>query len=418
MAFLPVSLDLTIRRCGAAGKAGPARIDGATDRENHSLVTAPRIASIEPVLLRLPLPAPLLGPFGRLDARPNLLVIVTTDDGASGLGEIWANFPPWGCRERSEIVRHVIAPLLVGEPLDDPTRLYARMQARLRLLANQWGAPGPVHQAIAGTDIALWDAYARSRGVALATLLRSGPAPTRVPVYASGIAPPDVAGTIAAAQARGHRRFKVRLAFGAEADRATLRAGRAAAGTAPLMADANQTLDATTFAALAPLLSEAGLQWLEEPFPVDDLDAYRRWPRALGVPLAFGENARGEDGLERVIELGADVVQPDITKTLGITGGLTVGRRVVAAGRRLCFHMYGGAVGLYASAHLAAAIDGADWLEMDAMPNPLLDETLTTRPEIIDGALILPDGPGLGIALAPRALPRSGDPAGWVQVEG
>ena len=370
---------------------------------------APRIVSVEPVLLRLPLPAPLIGPFGRLDARPNLLVIATTDDGTQGLGEIWANFPPWGCRERIEIVRHVIAPLLVGETLDDPRRLYARMQARLRLLANQWGAPGPVHQAIAGTDIALWDVHARTRGVALAALLRGAAAPPRVPVYASGVVPPDVAGTVAAARARGHRRFKVRLAFGPDADRATVRAGRAAAGAAPLMADANQTLDATSFAALAPILTEIGLQWLEEPFPVDDVAAYRAWPRALGIPLAFGENARGGPEFEQVIAIGADVVQPDITKSLGITEGLEVGRRIVAAGRRLCFHMYGGAVGLYASAHLAAAIDGADWLEMDAMPNPLLDETLTTRPTVIDGALVLPDGPGLGIALADDARARWGD---------
>jgi L-alanine-DL-glutamate epimerase-like enolase superfamily enzyme len=370
------------------------------------VAAAPRIAAVAPLLLRLPLERPLLGPFGRLDARPNLLVEVATDTGAVGLGEIWSNFPPWGCQERIEIVRHVIAPLLVGQALDDPARLYDLMQARLRLLANQWGAPGPVHQAIAGTDIALWDAHARAHGAPLAALLRGGGAPTSVPVYASGVAPPGVPATIAAARARGHRRFKVRLAFGFDTDCATLRDGRAAAGAAPLMADANQTLDAAGLARLAPVLVEAKLEWLEEPFPVDDREAYRTWPRGLGVPLAFGENARGDDGLAEVIGLGADVVQPDITKTLGITGGLRVGRAVVAAGRRLCFHMYGGAVGLYASAHLSAAIPGADWLEMDAMPNPLLDDTLTAPPVVADGALRLPDGPGLGIALAPDARTR------------
>ena len=82
-----------------------------------------------------------------------------------GIGEIWANFPPWGCQERIEIVRNVLTPLLVGEELDDPRRLYALMHRRLRLLANQWGAPGPVHQAVAGLDIAIWDAHARSLGV-------------------------------------------------------------------------------------------------------------------------------------------------------------------------------------------------------------------------------------------------------------
>ncbi|MBI1776873.1 MAG: hypothetical protein HYR63_16130 [Proteobacteria bacterium] len=72
-----------------------------------------------------------------------------------------------------------------------------------------------MHQAIAGVDIALWDAYARTRSESLATLLRrDATSLKRVPVYASGIAPPLVEATIAAASARGHRRFKVRLAFG------------------------------------------------------------------------------------------------------------------------------------------------------------------------------------------------------------
>lgn len=173
------------------------------------------------------------------------------------------------------------------------------------------------------------------------------------------------------------------------------------------MANANQTLDEAALARLTPAMTEARLQWLEEPFPVDDLEAYGRWPRGLGLPLALGKNARGQSGIEHVLALGADVVQPDITKTLGITGGLEVGRAIVAAGRRLCFHMFGGAVELFASAHLAAAIVGSDWLEMDATENPLLASTPTRPPEIADGALLLPQGPGLGIELAASALASS-----------
>lgn len=364
-----------------------------------------RITQVESVLLRLPLERPIIGPFGRLDARPNLLVRVHTDAGVEGLGEIWANFPPWGCGERAAIVKHVIAPLLEGEALDDPRRLYRAMHHRLRLLANQWGAPGPVHQAVAGVDIALWDAFARLAGRPLAALLRDdGRAPDRVPAYASGIAPPHVEATIEAARNRGHTRFKVRLSFGHETDAATLATARRVAGGASVMADANQTMTAESFRALLPALQAARLEWLEEPFPVDDVGAYRNWPRQHGICVAFGENAQGTAQLREVIALGADVVQPDITKTLGISEGLEVGKAAVAAGRRLCFHMFGGAVGLYASAHLTAAIDGAHWLEMDANPNPLLAETLDVQPVVEDGALLLPAGPGLGVQLVPGAV--------------
>ena len=95
------------------------------------------------------------------------------------------------------------------------------------------------------------------------------------------------------------------------------------------------------------------------------------------------------------------VIQPDITKTLGISEGLVVGRRVLAAGKRLCFHMYGGPVGLIASAQLTAGLRG-DWLEMDGNPNPLYDRVVATPPMVRDGCLILDGTPGLGVTLAPE----------------
>ena len=369
-------------------------------------MTSARIESVRCLLLRLPLAQPIHGPFGRLTARPNLVAIVETSAGVRGLGEIWANFPPWGPGERAAIVEEAIRPILVGETLDDPARFYPLLQARLRLLSNQWGAPGPVHQAIAGVDIALWDAFARAAGKPLASLLRAdGRMPARLPVYASGIRT-DAAATIAAARQRGHTRFKLQTAFSAEVNRRLLREGREAAGTAPLMTDANQTFTRESFAALREDLVAARVLWVEEPFPVDDVAAYRDWPRESGLALAFGENARGLAGLDEVIALGAEVVQPDITKTAGITEGLTIGRRAIAAGRRLCLHMYGGGLGVIASAHLTAALDGAHWLESDSNENPLYSEVFTPPIRIVDGDLIMPTGPGLGVELRDDAVSR------------
>jgi D-galactarolactone cycloisomerase len=70
--------------------------------------------------------------------------------------------------------------------------------------------------------------------------------------------------------------------------------------------------------------------------------------------------------------------------------------------------MFGGAVGLFASAHLTAAIPGAHWLEMDANPNPLLDSVLDVLPVVEKGCLMLPSGPGLGVAIAPGVIERWG----------
>jgi L-alanine-DL-glutamate epimerase-like enolase superfamily enzyme len=70
--------------------------------------------------------------------------------------------------------------------------------------------------------------------------------------------------------------------------------------------------------------------------------------------------------------------------------------------------MYGGGLGVLASAHLTAAIDGAHWLETDANENPLYDEVFAPAIRIAGGELELPPGPGLGVALRDDAVARYG----------
>lgn len=356
-------------------------------------------------LFRFPLEQPMQSPFGRLEARHNLIVVVELASGVTGLGEIWANFPFWGCTEKIALFNEVVRPLLRGETLDDPARLYRLMQAKLSLLAIQWGAQGPVQQVIAGTDGALWDAFARSRSQGLGELLRGSPIGSTYPVYASGLGGGDVSSEIDRARSDGHRRFKFRISFGHERNSEILTQARAAAGEAPVMADANQTLTPATLQPLADVIEDARLDWLEEPFPADDAASFDGWPFGLKTPLALGENIYGREAMrEAMARWKPAVVQPDITKCGGVTEGVAIARDVVAAGRRLCLHNYGCAVGLYLSAHVMASVDGADWLEMDANPNPSFEHSLTIRPEVQNGALVLPQGPGLGIELNREAL--------------
>ena len=143
-----------------------------------------RIDDVRVALIKAPLDVPLIAPFGRVDVRHNLLVRVRLADGAEGIGEVWANFPPWGCPERVEILRRVVRPALLGESLDDPARLHAKLASAMRGLANQMGAIGPFQQALAGADIALWDAHARAKGQPLRRLLAEAAADS-VAVYAT-----------------------------------------------------------------------------------------------------------------------------------------------------------------------------------------------------------------------------------------
>ena len=368
-------------------------------------MSTPIITDVRAELFRFPLAQPMQSPFGRLEARHNLIVLAELDNGVRGLGEIWANFPFWGCGEKIALFNEVVRPLLLGEALDDPARLYRLMQDKLSLLAIQWGAKGPVQQVIAGTDGALWDALARTKGQALGELLRGSPIAGAYPVYASGLGGGDVASEIFKARSEGHRRFKFRISFGRERNTEILTQARSIAGDAPLMADANQTLTPSSLKELAAVIDAARLDWLEEPFPAEDTASFDGWPYGIRTPLAFGENIYGRDAMTTAVARWKPaVVQPDITKCGGVTEGLAIAQEAVAAGTRLCLHNYGCAIGLYMSAHVMAAVDGADWLEMDANPNPSFENTLTIRPLVRDGALILPQGPGLGIELNEDAL--------------
>ena len=73
----------------------------------------------------------------------------------------------------------------------------------------------------------------------------------------------------------------------------------------------------------------------------------------LGTPLAAGENIAGEAAFAVAINSGAlGVVQPDLGKWGGFSGGVPVARRIVERGRLFCPHWLGGGIGLLASAHL------------------------------------------------------------------
>jgi D-galactarolactone cycloisomerase len=360
-------------------------------------MSGPIITQLRVALVTAPLETPIVAPFGTVTTRHNILVRIETDDGAWGFGEAWGNFPPWGCRDRIEILTNVVRPLLVGRRLDDPAALYWIAAEHMQLLANQLGATGPFQQALCGADIALWDLAARRAGVPLADHLRGGTSPRSVEVYSTNLSikQPEA---IAQMALKGHTRFKFRIAGTDPVVLDRLAEARNIAGTRPLMADATQSLRLEELRAVARRLRDLSLAWLEEPLPVHDVAAYRAWrSEAVRPPIALGENTYRCEGFRRLVqEINPEVVQPDITKTGGLSEGREICRELVRTGKRVCLHMYGGPIGLYASAHLAAAMDGVSWLEMDSKPNPLFEKLLRGAPVVRDGWLMLPAGTGLG----------------------
>jgi L-alanine-DL-glutamate epimerase-like enolase superfamily enzyme len=370
------------------------------------LTDPPVIADVRVRILSAPLEEPVEASFGTLTARSSALVEIESTAGLVGVGESWINFPPWAGAERRATIEQGVAPLLRGLPVAPVAALHARLVSALEPLGRQWGAPGPIMQAISGADQALWDLLGKSRGVSAAELLGARRR-DRVPVYASGLGPGDVGEQVRRCLADGFTAAKLRVGFGRARDEATLRSARAAGGDMELMVDANQGWTLEEALAMAPVLRDCRVSWVEEPLRGGDLAELATFRSRSGLRVAAGENLYGFAGFQPVLAGDAvDVLQPDVSKVGGLSEALAICRAAGERGHTVAPHLYGGAVAYAATLQLAACSPAVRIVELDVRPNPLRDTLPVERPVVRDGVAEIPAGPGLGVTLDPEALER------------
>jgi L-alanine-DL-glutamate epimerase-like enolase superfamily enzyme len=362
-------------------------------------MTSPTFAirSVQALCYRYPLTTAVVTSFGRMLSRPAVFVRVDDEDGYTGWGEVWANFPSNGAEHRARLVNEVLAPAISGFVASEPADVFEALTQGTSVLALQSGEPGPFAQAIAGIDLAVWDLYARRRKTALWKLL--GGSRNQIRVYASGINPTGSRQMAEVALSTGHRALKIKIGFDLATDRANLASLRQLVGDGMLAADANQAWSMQQALDVVPHLCEFGLAWLEEPIRADE--PWQQWQRlrkGTDVPLAAGENISSKAGFQQV--LGEDVlrvVQPDIAKWGGLSVCSGIAKDILKSGKIFCPHYLGGGVGLLASAHLLAGVGGEGLLEIDSNDNPLRDRLSGSVVDVRDGIVTLSDDPGIGI---------------------
>jgi L-alanine-DL-glutamate epimerase-like enolase superfamily enzyme len=350
--------------------------------------------------------------FAPLTHRAMVLVEVETADGRVGYGESWINYPPWAASERTATLREGVFPLLLGEDADRIRQLHATLRSRLGPLGRQWGAPGPIMQAISAVDVALWDLAGKAGGVAVSRLA-GGRYREEIPVYASSLGPDGVPEQAARCAAFDHTAVKVKLGFGRERDERILAEARTALGDGTtLYADANQGWTLAEAIAMAPLLRSYGVQWIEEPVRGDRVADLEALHSATGVLIATGENVYGcEEFTAYAASPAVAILQPDIAKTGGMTECLTVCELAHAYGKSVLPHLYGGAVAFAATLQLAATAPAVAGVEYDIRDNPLRDPLLTDPPSVRHGRIALPDLPGIGARLDGEAVAEHTVPA-------
>ena len=374
-----------------------------------------RIVRLQAWALRAPVLEPVRTSFGTMHDRPAVWLALTGEDGTVGWGEVWCNFPTVGAEHRARLLVDTLAPLACGVDWPDAPGLQAALSQRLHVLALQTGEPGPLAQCVAGIDAAAWDLLARRAGLPLYRLL--GGSDARVAVYASGVNPQAPERVVERMRRAGHDTYKIKVGFDAAQDERNL--NEVLDGLLPgerLMVDANQAWSPQQARQRLQAWSDKKLAWVEEPIAADQPDAaWQALAAASPLPLAAGENLRGDEAFAGAMAAGAlRYLQPDVGKWGGISGCLRVARAAQAAGLVYCPHWLGAGIGLMASLHLKAAIGGAGWVEIDANPNVLRDEAAGLLPQVHQGHVELPDQPGLGLQPALGDIERSG----WLRWQG
>ena len=316
-----------------------------------------------------------------------LLVRVDTDSGPTGWGEAFG-FTVAETTQRA--LDTLVAPVCVGRDPRDIQALDLLLQRRL----HNFGRNGPVGFAIAGVDIALWDIAGKLAGQPLHRLLGGSPATREVPAYASLLRygdPGRVARNAGEALERGYRHLKLH-----EVDPACIRAARDAAPGVPLMIDMNCPFTADEAVAWAESIGGVAPRWIEEPvWPPEDFAAIADVRRRSRLPIAAGENAGTVADFRAMLAAGAvDVVQPSVTK-IGLSRMLEVAASAREHGVELVPHSPYFGPGLLATAHLIAAWGTGVPLEWyyATLERPPFGDALVPR----DGAMALPQAPGLGL---------------------
>ena len=362
-------------------------------------------------------------------AQDDLVVIIHTDEGITGIGEVDTN--PWVAQAMihapgTHVLGLGLEEMLLGQDPRNPEALWDKLYEG----SYMTGRRGLGICAIGALDMALWDIRGKALGLPCYQLLGGARKPDITP-YASLLPTGHTAAEYKESLVNKAKEAKS-LGFTAgkmevcvkgpythnglhESDDTIVdivAACRAAVGPDFVMmvdvcycwTNAKQALRVLN------QLEPYDIFFLETPLPLDDLDGYAFLHDHSPIRIAAGElqNTRFEF-LDLMDRGKVDVAQPDV----GRVGGLTEARRVcdLAAdrGRLIVPHCWKTGIGIAASAHLSAATAHCPYIEFlpaQLSEAPLRRELVIDELQLVNGRVPLPQKPGLGIELNPDALAK------------
>lgn len=99
----------------------------AIRREPYAVSMPAKISRLVAHVFRWPVATPVRTSFGTMRDRPMVLVEAVDEDGISGWGEVWCNFPSVGAEHRARLVSNAFAPGVVGRVVEDPAAIFREL---------------------------------------------------------------------------------------------------------------------------------------------------------------------------------------------------------------------------------------------------------------------------------------------------
>jgi muconate cycloisomerase len=360
-----------------------------------------KIRSIRAVPVRVPLRTPLVTALGTIDASRYTILILATDDGDTGLGEVSLIWHGNGARLSRDVIE-VLEPVVRGLDVFDRT-------AALAAAADAFQFGKHTLTVLAAFDMALLDVQGKILGRSALDLL-GGAARERVPLSMSlSIAP--LGDTVAEARAyldEGFRTLKVKGARDVAHTTDVVAALRREFGPAlGIRVDLNMALRTAKEALRAiRALEPHDVLSIEQPLPPDDLAGMAFLRARCDVPIMADESVWSPADAWRVVNAGAaDIVNAYVSEAGGIGAALRIASLCDLAGVGFSIgSMPELGIGTAAAAAVAFAAPRLDHPSDVCGFRYHADDVVTHGLTIADGDLLPPTGPGLGCTLDENKL--------------
>lgn len=360
-------------------------------------------------------------------AQDDIVVLVHTDEGLTGIGETDVN--PWiakACIEApgTHTMGRGLTELLVGQ---DPLNV-EQIWELLYTGSAMNGRRGAVISAIGAIDMALHDLRGKFLDKPIYELLGGAVRDSIVPY---GSLQPEVSGFEAyrdslvswarEAKRRGFAAVKAEVTLSGpyahkgldepfERFTEVVAAVRNEIGPdIVLMVDVQYAFpDAQTCMAVIRDWVDFELFFVETPLQADDFEGHLQLANEQPIPIAAGEwlTTRFEF-IEIMDKGGISVAQPDIGRVGGLTEAVRVAELAKERSKIIVPHVWKTGISIAAAMHLAAATTHCPYVEF--LPAELCESQL--RRQLVredftmeNGELPLPSGPGLGVELNEEAL--------------